>query len=127
MPIAEEIMTATVITVTPDTPIDIAMDILIENKISGLPVVDETGHMVGILSEADRLKMLRNPEAGNFQQVCQIMTRNVVSVTADTPLHEVVDLLMGGAMRRVPVMKEGCVVGIISRRDLVKQVYGQFS
>jgi len=121
---AKDVMTVAVISVTPNTPIDEAMAILIENKISGLPIVDDDGHLVGILTEADRLKMLRNQDAQTMKQVGDVMTRNVVSVLPDTPLHEVSDLLLSGAMRRVPVIDNGSVVGIVSRRDLVREMYG---
>ncbi len=124
MKTAREIMSTAVISVTPEVAIDEAMAILIENKISGLPVVDGEGRLVGILSEVDRLKMLRNPASIRFTQVGDIMTRNVVSVHADVPLNSVADLLLGGAMRRLPVMDEGGLIGIISRCDLVRALYG---
>ena len=120
---AREIMTETVISVSPDTAIDEAMAIIIENRISGLPVVDGNGRIVGILTEIDRLKMLNNLAADSLHLVSDIMSRNVVCVEADSSVEQVAHLLLSGAIRRVPVVEHQKVIGIISRRDLVRAIY----
>jgi len=116
-------MAPAVISVTAETSIDDAMDILFEKQISGLPVVDENGRLIGIVSEADRLKILTNPQHSESALVADIMTRGVVIVDENTSFSQAADLLMRVGIRRLPVMRDGCVVGIISRRDLLKAIH----
>ena len=120
---AKDIMAPAVISVTAETSIDDAMDILFEKQISGLPVVDENGRLIGIVSEADRLKILTNPQHSESALVADIMTRGVVIVDENTSFSQAADLLMRVGIRRLPVMRDGCVVGIISRRDLLKAIH----
>ncbi len=117
---AKDIMTAAVISVSPDSSLNDAMEMIIVNRISGLLVIDEAGHLVGILSEADRIKLLVASETPDDDaSVAEYMTRNVISVTPDTDLAEIAELLMRSGIRRVPVVDNGDVVGLISRHDLM--------
>jgi CBS domain-containing protein len=96
------------------------MELIIENRISGLLVIDDAGQLVGILSEADRIKLLvDSEEPDDDASVADFMTRNVISVKPDTELVEIADVLMRSGIRRVPVIDNGDVIGLISRHDLM--------
>jgi CBS domain-containing protein len=127
-----EIMSRPVITVTPDTSIKAAAELLIGNGISGVPVISPTGRLVGIVSEADLLPLETRPDPRNQatplrptagsspQRVADVMTRRVVSVPADCEVSRVARILLQSDCPRVPVVSDGEVVGIVSRRDLVR-------
>lgn len=127
-----EIMSRPVITVTPDTSIKAAAELLIGHGISALPVIGPTGRLVGILSEADLLPLETRPDPRNQatplqptagsspQRVAEVMTRRVVSVPAECEVSRVARILLEADCRRVPVVNGGNVVGIVSRRDLVR-------
>jgi CBS domain-containing protein len=112
MPTAVDIMTAEVITVTPDISVERVARLMFERAISGLPVVDDEGMLVGIVSEFDVITK-RGAVVGD------IMSRNVVSVGEDTDPETIAELV-GQNIRRLPVLRDGRVVGIISRSDLIK-------
>jgi CBS domain-containing protein len=144
---AVDVMTSDVITVDPDMTVQALAALLAANGISGAPVVDSSGGLVGIISEGD---LLHRAEIGTAQRhrerrrswwldhfasdlareyvkshgraVKDLMTRDVVTVTEDTDLAEVADLLEAKRIKRVPVMREGKVVGIISRANIVRAV-----
>lgn len=112
---AREIMTATVVTASPDTTVDDLATLLADNSISGVPVVDYLGRVVGIVTEADIL----TSRPGN-RTVESVMTKEVVAVSADETLQEIAFLLSMRRINRVPVLEEGKLVGIISRADVVR-------
>jgi CBS domain-containing protein len=139
---ASEIMTMGVYTVTPDVSVPDAARLMIEQGISGLPVVDAAGQIVGIVTEGD---FLRRAETGtqrrrprwleilvgpgrlaneyvrtHARKVADIMTAKVVMVSADTPVQDVVGVMERHRIKRVPVVKDGAVVGIVSRANLVQ-------
>lgn len=107
-----EIMTTPVVTVSPDTPTAEIADSLARHRISGVPVVDEAGGVVGLVSEYDLL-------ARSGQSAREVMTTAVVSVTEDTDVADVRHLLVDRRIRRVPVLAGGRLVGIVSRGDVV--------
>ena len=111
---AKDIMTREVVTVTPETPVEELAKILAERNISGVPVVDEAGNVVGIATEADIITK------GKEGKVANIMTREVVSVCEDTPVEEIARILTERGIKRVPVLREGKLVGIVSRADIVR-------
>jgi CBS domain-containing protein len=142
--LARDIMTRAVATIQPDTQIADAITRMLANHVSGLPVVDAAGRLVGVLSEGD---LLRRSETQTGQKrskwlefligpahlaqeyvhthsrrVEDIMTRDVLTVTEDTPLEDVVNLMERKHIKRVPVMRGDALVGIISRADLVRAV-----
>jgi CBS domain-containing protein len=106
-------MTSDVITTTPETPTENVARTLFSNAISGLPVVDGDGRLVGVVTEFDII-------AKDGRTVGDIMTRDVVTVGEDTDAEAVARILTSRHVRRVPVVREGDVVGIVSRSDLVK-------
>jgi CBS domain-containing protein len=111
---AKDIMTKKVITVKPSTTKDELAKLLARNKISGVPVMDEEGCcVIGVVTEADLLQKVG-------QTVGELMTKEVISVSEDTPMEEIAKILAEKGIKRVPVLKEGKLVGIVSRADIVK-------
>jgi CBS domain-containing protein len=129
-----EIMARPVITVTPDTGIKEAARRLVENGISALPVIDESGVLVGIVSEADLMPLETRPDprsqatplqptAGSTPRtVADVMTRHVRVVEADSEVSQAARIMIEAGVKRVPVVKERKVIGIVSRRDLIKVI-----
>ena len=115
MPVAKDIMTQDVVTVTPDTRLRDVAKILAEKRISGVPVV-EGGKVVGICSEADILA------AGNMDMTAgEAMAKDVVSVGPDTDVAEIAKIMTERGIKRVPVIDaDGNLVGIVSRADIVR-------
>jgi len=97
------------------------MDILATRNITGLPVVDDCMNLVGIISEKDMLKLLYDPnvKAGKTEE---FMTEEVVSFNHDDSLYDVCDCLMNNNFRRVPILDQSKVVGIISRADVIVHI-----
>jgi CBS domain-containing protein len=142
--LARDVMTTNVITVGPDMSVRDLAAMLSERGISGAPVVDSSGRMVGIVSEGDLLHRaelgtekhserrhswwLEHYASGLAQDyvkshgraVRDIMTRNVTTVTEDTSLADIAMELETKRLKRVPVMRDGKIVGIISRSNLVR-------
>jgi len=140
---ALDIMTRNVISVTPEATVQEAARLLSENHISGMPVLDEEGHLLGMLTEGD---LLHRAEIGTATRrrswwlewlasdrelaatyakeharlVKDVMTIHVVTVGETTPVHEIADLLAKRGIKRVPVMYEGELLGIVSRANLIK-------
>ena len=140
---ASDIMTTDVIIVRPNASIFEAATLLTEHHISGIPVVDDGGAVVGMLSEGDLLHRMETgtgkPQrswfgeflhstrklAGeylkeNAVKVNDVMTGNVVSVSPSTPLSEIADILERLHIKRVPVLDQGKLVGIVSRANLIR-------
>jgi CBS domain-containing protein len=105
-------MTTPVVTVPPDTPTGKVAETLGRHRISAVPVVDEAGGVVGLVSEHD---LLAKPGL----TARDVMTTTVVSVTEDTDIADVRHLLVDRRIRRVPVLAAGRLVGIVSRSDVV--------
>jgi CBS domain-containing protein len=139
---AQEIMTRDVCTVGPDTPVVEIARRLTERRISAVPVVDAAGRVLGIVSEGD---LIRRPEIGteprrswwlelvgsNDERAREytkthgaaardVMTRHVVVVDESIGVGDVAEILQANAIKRVPVVRDGKLVGIISRGDLVR-------
>ena len=139
---AAEIMVANVITVTPEQTVQEVAEILLDRRISGLPVVNAAGELVGIVSEGDlmrrvdagtehrrswwlRLLMGREGLAEEYvrehaRKVADVMTRSVITASPDTPIGEIADLLERNAIKRVPIVKDRKVIGIVSRANLIQ-------
>ena len=116
----KDIMTKGVICVREDTPIFEAIKIMVNNGITGVPVVNEDMSLIGILSEQDILRLFhtykeeRNRKAGDF------MTRNAVHFEENENLLDICYSLRDSSIRRVPVTLNGKVTGIISRADILR-------
>jgi CBS domain-containing protein len=138
---ANDVMTPFVISVTPDATVTDAAQIMLETGVSGLPVINSAGKLVGMLTEGD---LLRRAETGteherprwleyilgpgkaaqefvrvHGRKVAEVMTDDPVSVTRETELEDVVKLMERRRLKRVPVIQGNEVVGIISRANLV--------
>jgi CBS domain-containing protein len=115
---AKDIMKCAVIVIRKDESIYEAIRLMINKHISGLPVVDDTG-LVGIITEKDLLKLLFEKEflTGIVEDY---MTREVVSFDEENDVSDVCYSLMTNSFRRVPILRRGNIVGIISRADLIK-------
>jgi CBS domain-containing protein len=112
---AEDVMTTRVVTITEDQSKQQAARLLSQHHISGLPVVNADQFVVGVVTEYDVI-------GKEGQTVGEIMTRGVISVTPDTELEEVSHLLVHERIKRLPVLDQGKLVGIVSRADLVREV-----
>ena len=137
---ASEVMTRNVITVGPEASVANAIRLMLDNNVSGLPVLAD-GKVIGILTEGDLLRrsetgterhrprwleILMGPGrmAGEYvrthgRKVGEIMTTDLISVAGDTPLDEVVGLMERRRIKRVPVIEGDLLVGVISRADLL--------
>ncbi len=113
--VARDLMTPDVLTVPPDLPVQELAQRLVYHRVSGMPVVDDEGRLIGIVSEGDVI-------AKQGRTVADIMTREVVTVEEDTPAGEIAALMAARNIKRVPVMRSGRLVGIVSRADIVAWV-----
>ena len=112
---ARDLMTADPITTRPDMPVREAAALLVYHRISGLPVLDSQGALVGVVSEAD---IIDKPG----ETVKDVMTRDVITVGADAGLEDVASTMTRHRVKRVPVVQDGLLAGIISRADIVRWV-----
>ncbi|HLW01533.1 MAG TPA: CBS domain-containing protein [Ktedonobacterales bacterium] len=113
--IARDIMTHKVCTTSPDECIRDAARILAERHISGMPVLDKTGAIIGMFTEADIIS-----KQGEY--VKDIMSTEITTVQDDTPVDEIARILNQRKIKRVPVLARGCLVGVVSRADIVAAV-----
>jgi CBS domain-containing protein len=116
---AGQIMTTNIVTTRPNVSIEAAIDTLLSEEISGLPVTDDDGRLIGVITEFALLAVAYDRRVKNHT-VSQHMTREVISVDIEDPISRVADLCIVHRVRRVPVMKDGRLVGIISRRDVLR-------
>jgi CBS domain-containing protein len=139
---ASDVMTVRVITIEPDATVQSAAKLMLERGISALPVVDKGGRLIGIISEGD---LIRRAETGTEREsswwlnvlsgadqlaydfvkahgtkVSDVMTKEVVVAKPDTPLREVARLLETNRIKRVPVVEEDLLIGIVSRANLLQ-------
>lgn len=122
MPTVREIMNSQIVTIGPGAPIHQAVDLLLDKRISGLPVVDEADRLVGILTEFALLAIAYDDRVSG-DKVAQHMTTDVLTVDIDDPVSKVADLCIVHRVRRVPVLEGGKLVGLVSRRDVLKAMY----
>ena len=125
-----ERMSHPVITISPDTPMQEALKIMRDEKIRRLPVVDQRGKLTGILSESDLLHASPSDASSlsvwemNYLlskiSVKEIMTREVITVQANTPLEEAARIMVDNKIGGLPVVRDSQVVGIITETDLFK-------
>ncbi len=130
----DTVMTASVITVRPEAPVKEAARLLVEHGISALPVVDVHDRLVGIVSEADLIPFETRPDprtqampipptAGSApRQVSDVMTRKVITISSESEVSLAARLMIEADVKRLPVMEAEKLVGIVSRRDLVKVI-----
>ena len=119
---AKDIMTSPVITVRPETTVDEALSLMLNHHVSGLPVVDAENHVVGIISQFDLFKPLYDQLQLTSTQVTKYQSHKVVAVNEDDLLIDVAEVFLTQPVRRVPVLNNGILTGIISRRDIVRYI-----
>lgn len=139
---AADVMTANPITVNPESSVMEAVRIMLQRRFSGLPVVNDRGAVVGIVTEGDLLRrgetgtQRRHPRwiefligpgrlATEYVHACgkkidEVMSQPVQTVTEDTPLDEIVNIMERHRIKRLPVLREGKLVGIVSRANLLR-------
>jgi CBS domain-containing protein len=115
------IMSTDVVAVNRDTPIERVIELLVENDITGIPVVDDQQRLVGIVTEKDLMGVLsgRDHVLGTAEDY---MSKNVVSFDENDDVIAICECLVHNRFRRVPILSDGRLVGIISRRDLIKYI-----
>jgi len=114
-------MTNRVVTVRDSAMVDEVFELLLRHRISGMPVVNDDEHIVGVITERDLLNLLYNPETEQGQ-VSDYMTPNALTVEEDGLLIDAVELFLSRNVRRIPVVRDRKVVGVISRHDLVRYI-----
>jgi CBS domain-containing protein len=140
---AKDVMTTIVHAVRPYQTLREAAELMAEHHISGLPVVDADGKVVGMVTEADLIDEHKREAAiprtalyglfaipdetviaafqgGMKLQVQQVMSKSVTTATEETTLHEVADLMVRRRINRIPIVRGGMLVGIVSRGDIVR-------
>lgn len=146
---ARDIMNENVITVSAEDNVDYLVKILLDNKISGVPVVDEEQKVIGIVTEADLIypeksihlpafipvldgiiflesfkKLEKEIKKMTAYKVKDVMVKNVVTVGEDTDLQEIVNILLNKKINRVPVVNSNNkLVGIVTRSNILKHIY----
>ncbi|MEE9265742.1 MAG: CBS domain-containing protein [Gammaproteobacteria bacterium] len=139
---ARDIMSTKVVTVSPSTSVRVIAGLMVEKHVSGLPVLNDNGTLVGMVSEGH---LLRRPEIGTQKhrrrwvsffsgvdsqareftkshalRAGDVMTKQVIHVSEETPLGDVVGLMEKHNIKRLPVLSDGKLVGIVSRADLLR-------
>ncbi len=137
---AKDVMTTKVVTVGPDTPVHDVAALLLAHHISAVPVIDEDCRVLGIVSEGDLLPRAETERRQSWwlaafgntedlarefvkvhgQRAMDIMTPEVLTVSEETPLAEIATLLEEHSVKRVPVTRDGQLVGIVSRADVLR-------
>ena len=117
-------MSTNLVTFHPEDSIDHVLEMLTKRKISGAPVVDKSGELVGIISEVDCLKEIIKGKYSNTPSfpasVSEHMTKNVITLSPEMSLFDAAQKFLELKIRRFPVMKDGRLVGQISLSDIIK-------
>jgi CBS domain-containing protein len=113
--LAKDIMNTNVITANADASVSDVVKIITEHQISGTPIINKEGKLVGIVTERDLL--LQNELIAS---VADIMTKEVITVSEDRPVDEISALLLDHSIKRIVVTRDNAVVGIVSRQDILK-------
>ncbi len=140
---ARDVMVTKVISVGPDVPVRVMANRLAEHNISGMPVIDEESRVIGVVSEKDVLsvgmsKLQEFFGAIDFYATCEkivdrlivqedisvgdIMNREAVCVDEETPITEIAHILVHRNIRRIPVVRDGRLVGVVGRADILRKV-----
>jgi len=118
--IVKEIMTRSVKTVRPEDTVKVAAQVMNEHRIGSLVVVSGTGEVVGILTERDILaNVVATGKSADDVKISDIMTPNIVTITSNKTLEEAADVMTENKIKKLPVVEEGRLVGIVTASDLI--------
>ena len=120
---AQDIMTKGAICVHEDTPIFEAIQIMVNNGITGVPVVEKDMTLLGMLSEQDVLRLIHTHQQERNRTAGEFMTQPVISFEEEESLLDIVYSLKDSSIRRIPVTSDGKVIGIVSRADILRCIY----
>ena len=123
---AKDIMSRNLITVKKNTSVFEAIQTLVEHQITGLPVVESGWVLEGIVTEKDFLRLI-NETTADEKTVAQVMTTQVISFQEEDSVEDICTSLIKNNFRRVPILKGNKLVGIISRRDVIKFILRQWN
>jgi CBS domain-containing protein len=116
---AREIMTTNVVTVLPQASVKTVAHLMQINRISGMPVVDHDRQVVGVVTEYDLLRMITSEPDVADGTVSEIMRTEVLTVSEETRVSDIAEILLSKRIRRVLVTRDGQLTGLVSRRDVV--------
>jgi len=125
LPKIGEYMDAVVPTLSPETQIMKAVDFLLRHRVTGAPVVDSDGGLLGIITETDLLKLMTEGIQGQpptEATVAEYMTTDVVTVPPTVDIYYVAGIFLNNKFRRLPIVKGGKIVGAITRYDLLRVI-----
>ena len=117
---AKDIMSTTVTTVHEYANVMEVIKLLVEHNVTGLPVVDDSGRLLGMVTEKDILMLLLYDPDVKGKTVTDLMTTEIIHFDEDDNLMSIFESLVQSNFRRVPILSEGRLVGIVSRRDIIK-------
>lgn len=142
----KDVMTKAVLGVRPEASVAKAVDLMVSSHVSGLPVIEDGGKLVGLISEADLIRRVEIGTQGkpatwlsclvnpgrlaedyartHARRVEELMTREVATIGPEAPLEEAASLMEERGVRRLPVVSEGKVIGIVARADFVRALAG---
>ncbi len=120
---AKNVMSRKITTVTEGVNIKHVMRLLAENKITGVPVVSEDMHLLGIITEKDILKALLYGKDVKSKTAGELMTTQLVTFEEDEDLMTIFKTLVEGSFRRVPILSNGRLTGIVSRTDIINFLF----
>ncbi len=95
---------------------------LLSGMYSGLPVVDDNGKVIGVVSEFDLLKVIKNGKALEQVTAEEIMSKNPICVSENTPVDEIIDLMTKHNIIRIPIIRNDVLVGVVSRCDILSSI-----
>jgi CBS domain-containing protein len=121
---AKDVMSDGVLSVGADASVLEVARLLVNYRVSAMPVVDESGTMRGIVSEADLMSdaedYVASYDGRPTRKVADVMTRDVITASEDTPIAQIARLMKGCNIKRIPILRNGAVVGIVSRVDILR-------
>jgi CBS domain-containing protein len=129
LPVVKDHMDRHVATLRPETSILDAVGFLLEKKVTGAPVVDKTGRLVGIITEKDCLRLVAAGIGGDLPRgsVADIMTQNPETIPPEMDIYYVAGLFLSRPFRRFPVVEDGKLVGAITRFDILRVIQANLS
>ena len=124
MLMVKQVMTTPVVSIAANALVEDALDLMLQNRISGLIVVDDDDQLVGVISEFDALTLItESPDASRLvEPVARFMTTQVEAIDEDQPIEIAAEIFRRKGVIRLPVLRDGKVVGVLSRSDLVSSI-----